>query len=278
MLPSPTAIIQEDWMYFKQNEDDKWLLKYCRCQSPFLFIYKNEELKRQGKPDIVLIINDNLSIKKSNDRIAYCTYVKIKERFSYTKQHWSVITKDGYIIVGKLYHVDADGNRVEDDGTSTNKSSKSKKDKKSGSRFGRKGGKNKGTKISKKSRTFSVGMDDIESNWENDITRNKNRSQSSYNVLATKEHDEIETAYKWDIANIRVLHSGSPELSVPHILISRTCTKYENITTSEKHQILPNGRKLCQKYDHFCHQIPPNYTSKLFLANGVHEHIISIPK
>eukprot|EP01084_Bolivina_argentea_P251136 421082_1 len=185
-----TPIIEEDWMYFKQNEDDKWLIKYFRCQSPFLFVYKNEQLKREGKPELVLIINEYLEINKTNDRICFCSFVKIKKKtFSKAQEYWSVITRDGYIIIGKLYHVDINGNKID---------ANSKKQKHI---------KHKAQHKSKKSHTISIGLSD-------EFKENMNRSSD---VIATKEHDEIEKLYKWDIRNIKTIlkiHSGSSEIII----------------------------------------------------------------
>ena len=78
--PKSPILEAEDWLYFKQNEEDKWLLKYCKIHGPFLHIYNSEEAKRMGKPDLVLILNDHLSVHKSNYRIAWCGFTTLKQK------------------------------------------------------------------------------------------------------------------------------------------------------------------------------------------------------
>eukprot|EP01084_Bolivina_argentea_P005645 10636_1 len=92
----------QDWMYFKQNINDKWQLRYIRFQSPFLFIYQNEQLILEGTPDKVLIMKKHLSISKSNDRISFCGFVKQYKEVSYSSDYWIVITRDGRIIIGEI--------------------------------------------------------------------------------------------------------------------------------------------------------------------------------
>eukprot|EP01084_Bolivina_argentea_P134995 237953_1 len=205
-----TTGIEEDWMYFKQNEDDKWSIKYFRCQSPFLFIYKNEQLKREGKPELVLIINEYLEIHKTNDRICFCSFVKIKKKMK-AQQYWSVITRDGYIIIGKLYHVDTNGNKIDRN---------SKK---------RKSIKNKALHKSKKSRTISIGFGD-------EFKQNMSKSSNKYDVIATKEHDEIETIYKWDITCVKVTYSQNDQIIIEEHPKSHTKLKFSN----KKHALLFN--------------------------------------
>ena len=190
--PKSPIFEAEDWLYFKEREHDEWLLKYCKMHGPFLHVYDSEETKRMGKPNLVLILDDHLSVHKCNYRIAWCGFTTLKQKGfgfgSYSKPHWTVLTRDGYLIVGTVEHVDPNGVPLKPKA------------------FGR-SAKRRNSRKNKASRTISVGMaDELRCNGDGNAS-----SKNLYAVMANREHDDIERVHRWDITKLQLTTSGSPE-------------------------------------------------------------------